>query len=228
MARYTRSKPGKPSSGIYNFGDVVTDSLGIEWLCVKTGRASREGTFVANPQTASPSAGAGAIAGTLIEASDNFAPVRSTLLTLSARLVTVTDALAYASSKLYDFPEGRILVFGAKASLQWAVTSDRTTTINLNADLDWAIGSAAASNVTLATTMVDFIAKQDKQLTAAGATLNTASAASAGTPFTLDGTSTPVDLYLNVAFPTLTDIDADGTMTATGTVLITWVNLGDI
>jgi hypothetical protein len=38
---------------------------------------------------------------------------------------------------------------------------------------------------------------------------------------------TPVDLYLNLAFATGTDIDADGVLTVTGTITLLWENWGD-
>ncbi len=153
-----------------------------------------------------------------------------TTFTLAAVAIAVTDALAYASKKLFDFPEGRIFIEGATASLQWAVTTDRTATtgtINDSASLTWALGSAAASNIALTSTMVDELPLATKVLAAATTALNTASTNKLAAAAQFDGTGTALAAYLNAAFATNTDIDNDGTLTATGTITITWAQLGD-
>lgn len=145
-----------------------------------------------------------------------------TVFTLTAMPIAVTDALAYASVKLFDFPQGRITIKGGTASLAFAVPTDRTATINPSADMDWALGTAAASSVTLATTMVDIVAKQDKLLDGAVAAYTTAQTANVAAAATHDGSVTPKDIYLNVSFPTGTDIDADGTIAVNGTITLLW------
>lgn len=179
----------------------------------------------------SPPSGVGAVAGTGVTASEQGnGVVQQTVLSLAALSISVTDALAYASQKIYDFPEGRILILGVTGSLQWAVPTDRTATtgtINDSASLTWALGTVAASNITLSGTMVDLIPKTTKVLAAATTALNTASTAALAASAQFDGTATPKDALLNVGFETNTDIDNDGTLTATGTITITWVNLGD-
>jgi hypothetical protein len=37
MPAYTKTTPGKPTSGKYAFGDTVTDSTGVIWECVRAG-----------------------------------------------------------------------------------------------------------------------------------------------------------------------------------------------
>lgn len=150
-----------------------------------------------------------------------------TVLHLTDVPVSVTDANAYGSQKLYDLPEGRLLVLGAVASIQWAVTSTRASTINDSAGLAWAVGTAAASATSLSSTMVDLIPSTSKTLSAAAAAYNTASTAALSASAQFDGTSTAKDVYLNAAFATGTDIDGNGTMKASGTITITWVQLGD-
>ncbi len=154
-----------------------------------------------------------------------------TTFTFAAMQLAVTDALAYASKKLFTFPEGRILVEGATGSIQWAVLTDRTATsgtINDSASLTWALGSAAASNITLTSTMVDMLAKATKTLAAATTALNTASTALLAADAQFDGTATATPVYLNVGFETNTDIDHDGTLSATGSITVTWAFLGDV
>lgn len=142
------------------------------------------------------------------------------VLKFNAMAITVTDALAYASQKVLDFPAGRVRIEGGTASLAFAVTSTRASTINDSAAMDWSVGTAAASNVTLATTMVDIVAKQDKTLDGAVAAYTTASTANVADAASFDGTGTAVDIYLNVSFPTTTDIDGDGTLAVTGTITL--------
>lgn len=150
-----------------------------------------------------------------------------TVFTLKDVAITVTDALAYASQKLFDFADGKIRLKGGTASLAFSVTTTRASTINDSAAMNWSLGSAAASSITLATTMVDFIAKQDKTLDGTAAAYTTAQAADFASAATFDGTSAAKDLYLNIAFPTNTDIDADGTIAVSGTITMLYENWGD-
>lgn len=193
--------------------------------------ASRRHYFAGPVTIGSPlytASGVGAKNGATVTATEyGTSTLHQTKLTLAATPLAVTDSLAYLGVKIYDFPEGRILVLGVTSSLQWAVTTARDTTINDSASLTWAVGTATASNATLATTMVDLIPKTTKVLAAATTALNTASTAALAASAHFDGTGTAKDAYLNAAFETATDIDGDGTLTATGTVTITWVQLGD-
>lgn len=170
---------------------------------------------------------AGVAAGTGVTASEKGGLVHRTRLTLAAAPIVVTDALAYGGQKVYDFPEGRILVLGATCSLAFAVTTARASTINDSAALKFALGSATASNATLATTMVDLIPKTSKTLDGAVAAYTTAVGAALAASAQFDGTGTPLDAYLNLAFETNTDIDGDGTIAINGTIDLTWINLGD-
>jgi hypothetical protein len=43
----------------------------------------------------------------------------------------------------------------------------------------------------------------------------------------LDGTATAKSAYLNTAYATTTDVDADATQTISGSIVITWLNCGD-
>jgi hypothetical protein len=152
--------------------------------------------------------------------------VYRTLFTFAAMPITVTDALAYASQKIFDFPLGRINIKGGRASLAFAVTSVRASTINDSAAMDWSVGTAAASATTLATTMLDIVAKQDHTLDGAVAAYTAAVAAAVAAAAAYDGTGTAKDAYLNVSFPTGTDIDGDGTLAVNGTIELHWENWG--
>lgn len=152
----------------------------------------------------------------------------STCFKFNAMQIAVTDALAYASQKLFDFAEGKIRIKGGTAKLQFAVLTTRASTINDNASLTWGLGSAAASSATLATTMQDMIAVTTRTLDGATTALSTASTADVVAAATLDGSGTAKDAYFNVAFATGTDIDADGTIAVTGSITLLWEFWGDI
>lgn len=150
-----------------------------------------------------------------------------TVFTFNAMQIPVTDALAYASQKIFDFADGKIRIKGGTAKLQFAVLTARASTINDSASLTWGFGSAAASAATLATTMQNIIAVTTRTLDGATTALSTASTADVAAAATLDGTSTAIDGYLNVSFATGTDIDGDGTLAVTGFITLLWENWGD-
>lgn len=154
-------------------------------------------------------------------------PLRTTEITLTAFVQTITDALAYGSTLLYTLPEGRILVLGVTANLVFTITSVEASTINNNASLTWGLGTAAASNITLSSTMIDLMPKTTKVLAAAINVPNSASGAALAASAQFDGTATAKPCYINFGFETNTDIDADGTLQVDGTILITWLWLGD-
>lgn len=172
--------------------------------------------------------GNGALAGTGVAVSEQGGgPIHQTVFTLTDMPLAVSLANKFGSQKIYDFPEGRIQIIGVVANVKFGVTSNRAATINDNAALKFAIGSAAASNATLATTMVDLLPKTSKTLDGLVAAYTTLVGAALAAQATFDGTTTALDAYFNVGFETATDVDADGTMKVSGTVTITWINLGD-
>lgn len=164
--------------------------------------------------------------------------VRKTVFTLTAVAMTITDALAYASQQLYDFPEGNIHFHGCVANIAMTTTSAPASTLNSGATISWGIGTAAASSLTLATTMMNAMPGSGESVNTftSSTTVNVAATADKGVLAHTaaarglagaDGTGTAVDLYLNIAVPTNTEIDADATVTITGTIELTWINEGD-
>lgn len=163
-----------------------------------------------------------------LSASDSVDGIlHQTTFVLSAVALSITDALAYASKKLFTFPAGRIELIGVTSSLAFAVTTTRASTINASASMTYGLGSAAASNATLATTMVDMTPKTTQLLDGAVAAYTIAKGAALAASAQFDGTSTPVPMYFNAAFETGTDIDADGAIAISGSIAATWANLGD-
>lgn len=154
-------------------------------------------------------------------------PFVHTRLRLNNVAQTVVNGTEYQGTKIYDFPEGRILVLGCVATLQQKTTSDPTTTLNASVTGAIGVGTATASATTLATTMQDIIPTtaftSSATINVAGTAVSAALAASAQ----FDGTGTAKDLFLNTAYATTGDVDADATQTISGWIKITWINLGD-
>jgi hypothetical protein len=165
--------------------------------------------------------------GSITVKQEQFGAFCKTTLTLDNVPQTVTNGTEYQSTKIYDFQQGRVLVLGVTASLRQKTTSALASTINSGVTGAIALGTAAASSTTLSSTAANLLPStaftSSTTINVAGTAVNNALAASAH----FDGTSTAVDVYLNTAYATTTDVDGNGTQTISGTVVITWVDLGD-
>lgn len=154
-------------------------------------------------------------------------PFCVTTLTLDNVAQTVTNGTEYQGTKIYDFPEGQLSILGVTATLQQKTTSALASTLNASSTGAISLGTATASSTTLNGTMADFLAST---AFTSSATVNVAGTAVSGalaSAAQFDGTSTAKDLYVNTAYATTTDVDGDATQTISGTVVITWINLGD-
>jgi hypothetical protein len=198
--------------GLSTAGDLVVNPPG--------GGANRQLTNVANVGAKNGSTV------TVQEFGDGI--LNRTQLTFAATPITMRDTEQGGGVKIYDFPAGRILIMGATGSITVTTTSTLASTLNASVTCNWGIGSVTQANATLATTEQNFL-----NVTAftSSATINVASAASNGSGIavltSLDGTSTAIDAYLNLAVAGATDIDGDATVTVTGTANLFWINLGD-
>ena len=210
---------------------VGTDSGGGS-LVVKGGiTATGAVTTAAVPLTTS---GIGAKNGSTVSVVEQGTGIlHKTIITCTATPVTITDDAGVAqyggTGKLYDFPEGLLVTFGAV--IDGSVTLGTTGTIINTWAGGIALGTATATTgATLVGTEADIMPEVD----VAAATAKTAvvDAVSAATALTesgarwLDGTATAKDLYLNL----VVDDDAShtsGTGTFTGTVTILWTIIGD-
>ncbi len=152
-----------------------------------------------------------------------------TVLTLSSVAFALTDVgatVAYSGKKIYDMPDGQIVIFGASANLTLGKSS---AGVNVDWDGDFSLGTVTASNnATLTSTEANIIVSTATPQAVAGAT--TAKAVGITTPLYLDGSGTAVDIYLNFL---VDDADQDVTGTpcnliVSGTVTLLWANLGDI
>jgi hypothetical protein len=147
-------------------------------------------------------------------------PLKLTL-TLDGIVVAVADADDFGSAELCTLPDKNLLVIGCEVDLE--LVKDGVGFINTT-DLDVALGTAAASNTTLATTMLNILPKVD--LDASDLSPALASHSLATTPVLTgvqDGATNKV--YLNVSGTTETGEAA--TITATGTVEIYLIDLGN-
>lgn len=161
---------------------------------------------------------------TVVEKGDGI--FRQAVVTIADLPLAITDTLAYAGVQIYQLPLGRITPIGAVGSIAMTTTSAISSTLN-QANCAWGIGSATASNITLATTMQNFI---NITTVASSSTINVAGAVSNGSGIgivtSIDGSSTPVKWYLNVSAVSADNIDGDATVTISGTLKISYVVLG--
>lgn len=173
--------------------------------------------------------GVGAASGTgvAVTAERGGGVVHQTVLTLTAVAVALVDnagTIAHGALKIYDLPEGAIVINAAVTDLDVTKSS---AGVNADWDGDYSLGTTAAGvDADLTTTEVDILAKTSTPQAVAGVTTANGGAATNGY---LNGTTTAADVYLNV----LVD-DADHDVTGTpcnlifaGTVTLTWVNAGD-
>lgn len=172
---------------------------------------------------------------------EGYGPYIKTTLVLNAVEITITDALAYVGTKIYDFPDGVLRVLDSAAALTLTTTSVIADTLNSGVTVNWGLGTVTASAATLATTMIDVLPGSGGTLPAftSSTTINEASATDVDymkhadaqdIGAIWDGSSTAKDLYLNLAVPTATDIDADATVEVDGKIVILWSALhnGDL
>ena len=150
-----------------------------------------------------------------------------TTLTLDNVAQSIVNGTEYQGTKIYDFPECRMYVIGAVATFRQKTTSTLASTLNASSTGAIGLGTATASATTLATTMQDIIPTTAFTSSATINVAGTAVGAVLAAAAFFDGTGTAKDLYLNTAFATTADVDGNATQTISGTVVITWSNLGD-
>lgn len=177
------------------------------------------------------SGGSGTPAGAGVSASDGRAlggNVQVAQLQLRDTPVVMADqagVVAFGSLKIFDMPAGLVQIMGVVADL--ALTKSSAGVI-ATWDGDASIGSApAAGDATLTGTEANIVPSTPTPQAVAGAT--TADMKSTAGVM-LDGTATPVDLYLNLL---VDDADHDVTTTpcnliVNGQITVTFVALGDI
>lgn len=145
--------------------------------------------------------------------------INCTTLTLTAQTISVLAAADYGSLLLFTMPASRCLFLGADVSLSSVKLGYADDTDNT--DLDISVGSAAASNNTLSSTMVDLVAKVDATGTTVGTILVSATPTEAPKM-----KAASLAMYLNTGGALVTT--GTGVLTLTGTVKILWMDVGSM
>jgi len=184
--------------------------------------SDRDGTLIAVVEDTSVG-----VPGTLVTAvtTGSKAAYRTTL-TLAAAAATIgnTTGVSFGGVKLFTFPAGRILVYGVTADLDALGLADSGNATPIVAGMggDWALGTTVAGDCTISGADED--ALPETSWDPFSGTPGAALAASAQ----FDGTSTAIAMWLNLI---IDDGDVANTasdvLTFSGTVTITWADLGD-
>lgn len=195
-----------------NFGSAVYEYNATEWV-VASGGAKDAGTVVAaDGLTVAETVGGG---------------VHVTTFIFDAFVLETTDngtAGHGGSQQIYDFPQGAILILAA--SQNWESMTVDGTGLPGDSEIDIGVGTTAATSAmgSLTTTTQNIVNKDDitfsSSVSAVHQYIDTVSGGNK-----LAGQATAADAYLNLACTAATG-DADGTITLTGTVVVTWLNLG--
>jgi len=176
-------------------------------------------------------AGAAAASGVVAQESGGAAMHR-TVLTLTDVVVpsvTVTTANGFGGTKIYDFPAGMIQHLGMFANLSIRVaTAEEPDFTDNTPEGDIGLGSVIIANADAMGTD----ATDDDFATAAAfamtAFLDPAVPLPTEATANFDGTSTPIDLNLNVLVDAADqDDDNSSEVLISGTITFTWTNLGD-
>lgn len=143
-----------------------------------------------------------------------------------------TSGASFGSKQIYDFPAGRIFVV---SNLAYFNRITFNTADGVNGDIagggsgDYSMGTTATADATLDSTDVNLLpssAMLDPFVAGVGSS-NAGSALAAAAVF--DGTTTPIDMFLNVIVDDadVSDLAAGDNIYFTGWVRTTWLWLGD-
>jgi hypothetical protein len=151
-------------------------------------------------------------------------PYKATL-NLSGKTLSVTEALDYGSLLLMTWPDRNIHILGMEVDLV-LVKGDVTNGLEAAVDIDVGMGSTAASAQTLATTMIDYLEKQDLDTDALSLDLevNVLGQSTATFPKQLADAAAN-KLYLNCGVPA--GITADDALTVSGSIDLYFIDLGN-
>lgn len=218
---------------------TIADGDVINFLDVSSGRIgyTTRGAFVSGTLAADVAANLGALAtapvsGTVAATYAQYGPFFSITFTLTAAQIPVTDAAGSGSSgslKLFTFVQAGVVPLGCRQNYTAFAEGAALTGGAGDAAFVMGLGSAAANagDGALTGTEVDFGAVTGTITLSGGTGTGTKfSGAGLNTSAGLDGTTTPIDLYLNWS-GTAATIDASSTIDVTGTVTVTGCLLGD-
>jgi hypothetical protein len=163
-----------------------------------------------------------ALDGKVVQIREQILPVERVTVHLDAVSLAVASADDYGSVAFVNLPDRNILCLGCEADLS-IVKGNVTNGMVAATDLDIAIGTAAASNSTLSSTMVNILPKQDVDTNAVTVTLRAHGLAATGVVTGIVDSPTST-LYINCAPGNIT---ADDTLSITGNVTLYLVDLGN-
>jgi len=167
---------------------------------------------------------AGDVNGTTVSAMQYASGVYKTVITCDNTPVTIdylsADTNNSGGVKIYDFPEGRILVLGVTVDSMIASAASTNGGFADTDGGDFSVGTALVDGGTLSSTEVDLC--PSTSIDPISSTNSSALAASAQ----FDGTTTAKDIYVNFLIDS-NDLTSAASMTFDATVTVTWMNLGD-
>jgi hypothetical protein len=156
--------------------------------------------------------------------------VRHMRLTLTGAVVPVDDSDGeYGGLEILNLPDRNLLILNAEANLS-CVKGAVANGIAAGDSVDFGIGTAIASANTLATTMQNVVPKTTVATNAATVTFAASTFSAVGTgaaALSVPDTATS-KLYLNATTTGGSLMSADDTITATGTVDLWYIDLGNI
>ena len=157
--------------------------------------------------------------------SETISELCKTVLTVGYSGLKINAAGLTTNKLLYTFPEGRIGVQGVVVRM----VLTNTTYFNASANdvYSWSLGGAGNGDATADAGEVTFLAAQTLD-TVDGSVIAFTNKAAIAAPFQVDGTTTPAPLWFHIFLPDASDpATKTNYFGCTGTVTITWSNLGD-
>lgn len=155
--------------------------------------------------------------------------VQHVQLTLAGVVINVSDSSGeYGGTAIMTLQDRNVLILNAEANLTM-VKGNATNGIGATDDFDFGVGTATASNNTLSTTMQNIIPKTTVTTDALSVSFQASMFSAVGTGAAFlsvpDGPTNIV--YLNAASGGSV-MTADDTITATGTIDLWFIDLGNI
>jgi len=208
-----------------NFSGVYIKSNGKDWYDgIKITGATNDIVLVGGSKIdGSTTSGATHATATGVTNVNYAGALNQTVITFTSYAMPIVDSAGsggHGTLKLVDFPEGVIRVTSAIGDIGITAVDG----IGAAGVFDMAMGSATTltNSETLANANVDFVAKVDGTLSSGADDIDLVGTTSQDE----DGHSASTDVWLCVAVMD-TDMTATGTMTFSGTIVITWHNMGD-
>ena len=199
----------------YEFAEINADDINVETIILTDdSNISGEITNGATHATATGMTNVNYVGG-----------LNQTVITFTDYAMTITDAAAaggHGSLKLIDFPEGIIRIPSVIGDI--GITAVGAGIVSADGQFDMALGTA--------TTLTDAEELGNANVTIAAKVDGTLSTGADDIDFAIttsqdeDGHTASTDVWLSVAF-LAEDCTATTTMTFSGTIVITWHNMGD-